>query len=460
MAKPRNKKFDVESLCPNVHKSADRRTYGQLAAGIGGDMSFITEAVQRGWQTIVTGWKKLKRAASYSRTIRILHQEIPRLPRRIVNLLTPKPRHRRKKAHHRKKAIPASRWAAPLRRYVFPVLNVFFNLWDRVFDPAKRGADWRNVALKEITRRADPRALTHINKRFVAGSIGPMPTEGEKWKPSGQAAISVVLGTYNRLEALKLAIESIRTNGFNKPYEIIVIDGGSTDGTIAWLAEQKDVILILQHNRDPQTNARRRSWGYFMNLGFKAAEAPWILMISDDCILHPGSIANSLAKVESAEASYRKLGGVAFYFRDWPQDSAYFIQNTMGGMMMVNHGLFSKQALIDVGYANELDYSFYKADSDLSLKLWHKGYEIVDCPTAIVEHLLLPSELLRVGNVKSIEDDRQTLTDKWHGIYTHPEIERVFKGPSRRFIKFSDPYNVAEKFRPLLESDERAMRKN
>ena len=50
--------------------------------------------------------------------------------------------------------------------------------------------------------------------------------------------ISVVLGSKNRKNLLKATINSIRKNGFHGNLEIIVIDGGSTDGTCSWLAKQ------------------------------------------------------------------------------------------------------------------------------------------------------------------------------------------------------------------------------
>ena len=60
--------------------------------------------------------------------------------------------------------------------------------------------------------------------------------------------ISIVLGSYNRKSFIKNALKTIRENYISVPYEIIVIDGGSTDGSISYLAKQKDLILILQHN--------------------------------------------------------------------------------------------------------------------------------------------------------------------------------------------------------------------
>ena len=60
--------------------------------------------------------------------------------------------------------------------------------------------------------------------------------------------LSVVMGSKNRKNLLKATINSIRTNGFNGNIEIIVVDGGSNDGTCDWLAKQTDVFTIVQPN--------------------------------------------------------------------------------------------------------------------------------------------------------------------------------------------------------------------
>ena len=137
--------------------------------------------------------------------------------------------------------------------------------------------------------------------------------------------ISVVLGSYNRRRFLKAAIESVRDNGIEVPYETIVVDGGSTDGSLKWLKQQKDIITIVQHNRGSFRGQalRRRSWGYFMNLGFKCTQGKFILMISDDSLLVPGSVMNGLNHYEHLAAQGRNIGAIAFYYRNWPDQSDY-----------------------------------------------------------------------------------------------------------------------------------------
>ncbi|MDF2520933.1 MAG: hypothetical protein K0R84_1561, partial [Clostridia bacterium] len=56
---------------------------------------------------------------------------------------------------------------------------------------------------------------------------------------------SIIILTYNNLEYNKLCIESIREYTQKGTYEIIIVDNHSTDGTVEWLKEQKDLRLIL-----------------------------------------------------------------------------------------------------------------------------------------------------------------------------------------------------------------------
>jgi GT2 family glycosyltransferase len=285
----------------------------------------------------------------------------------------------------------------------------------------------------------------------------PRPPPSAGGKP--RAIVSFVIGTYNRLELLKLALKSVRDQQTEQPTEIIVVDGGSTDGTPEWLLQQTDIITIVQHNRVAEEKfQRRRSWGYFMNLGFRAAEGKWVCMISDDCILHPDCISSSLDHASRLEEAGRHVGGVAFYFRDWPKASRYFVQHTLGGKLMVNHGLFLKDALLDVGYVEEVIYDFYKADSDLSLKLWHLDYEIISCPQSLVEHLYLPSEELRLGNNATLVEDRSRLFARWKRTIGSVANSGIPEQPYREFLDHEDRTGLVDSFRPFVEQDEALLR--
>jgi GT2 family glycosyltransferase len=261
--------------------------------------------------------------------------------------------------------------------------------------------------------------------------------------------VSVVLGSYNRRPFLEQAIESVRANGARTPIEQIVVEGGSTDGSLEWLIQQKDVITIVQHNRGEFRGRPipRRSWGYFMNLGFKSAQGQYVLMISDDCLLVPGAIDQGVARFAEMDAAGRRVGAVAFYYRNWPEEQDYYVQRTFGGKMMVNHGMYRRAAMEAVGWVDEERYSFYKADGDLCLKMWEAGYEIVDCPTAFVEHFEGVDRTARKVNRETLARDREAYRQRWEGIFWNSD------GPDLRDrieIQHDDPYQTAARF-PSVE---------
>jgi glycosyltransferase involved in cell wall biosynthesis len=104
------------------------------------------------------------------------------------------------------------------------------------------------------------------------------------------------------------------------PFEIVVVDDGSTDGTFAWLGERERVAVrplrrLQQANRGPAA-ARNR--------GVEAASTPWIAFLGDDTVPEPdwlsrhwarlqGGAIDAGAAAEEAESSHLAVIG----YTDW-----------------------------------------------------------------------------------------------------------------------------------------------
>lgn len=260
--------------------------------------------------------------------------------------------------------------------------------------------------------------------------------------------VSIVLGSYNRMEFLPLTIQSIRQEAQALAYEIIVIDGGSTDGSLEWLCTQKDIVTIVQHNRGEWLGNQitRRSWGYFMNLGFKSAQGTFVCMLSDDCLLVPGSLVNGLNHAQQELSKGRRIGAVAFYFRDWSKEQEYHVGCTLGEKMYVNHGLYLKEALEDVNYLDEETFFFYNGDGDVCLKLWQKGYEVIDSPDSYLEHYPHANVQVRKTNYEKYKQDVDLYLKKWDGIFYDRKKNNLGKTITKHF---DDQARTGEQFLDL-----------
>jgi glycosyltransferase involved in cell wall biosynthesis len=92
--------------------------------------------------------------------------------------------------------------------------------------------------------------------------------------------ISIVTVSYDTHFFVRLLVEKVRETIGGRPYEVIVVDRGSRDGTREWLAQQPDVRVLT-------TKSTRRGHGHgeAAELGAQNARHPYIVLLDSDA--HP-----------------------------------------------------------------------------------------------------------------------------------------------------------------------------
>lgn len=185
--------------------------------------------------------------------------------------------------------------------------------------------------------------------------------------------IAAVVVTYNRLDLLKKCIESIR-NQTRKVDEIIVINNSSTDGTLEWLKEQKDLTVITQENSGSAGG---------QHTGIKTAYEKghdWIWCLDTDVIPNLDALEMLLSATDVKKHKtgfltsiiYYPDGNLCFINLPYTKDSVSIEQSIKQinsiSILSASFGsvLFSRKAIKEIGYplkdffiwGDDVEYTF------------------------------------------------------------------------------------------------------
>jgi len=192
--------------------------------------------------------------------------------------------------------------------------------------------------------------------------------------------ISIVSGTLNRIELLPDLLAN--TIYASDKVELILVDGGSTDGSINFLKNVKHPNFKLIEV------GGRSSYPHFMNLGIREAKYDWICQWNDDVLLVNkwneviSEIDESDVYIFNWKYGYKK----DMNDENWLKGSIYtdgwcLANNTKNGGqdICVNYGIYNKKIFKEIGLYNS-DYQYYYCDSDMAYRAFIFGYKIKDLP--------------------------------------------------------------------------------
>ena len=102
--------------------------------------------------------------------------------------------------------------------------------------------------------------------------------------------ISVIIPTYNRKKTLARAIQSVINQSFT-PFEILIIDDGSNDGTEEWVKENFRNIKYIYQNNHGVSSAR--------NIGIENAYGDWVAFLDSDDEWLPNKLHEQVKAIDS-----------------------------------------------------------------------------------------------------------------------------------------------------------------
>ena len=209
---------------------------------------------------------------------------------------------------------------------------------------------------------------------------------------------SIIILTYNNLSLTKDCIESIFKYTEKDSYEIIVVDNASTDDTVAYLKEQKDIKTIF--------NSENVGFPKGCNMGIQlASKDNDILLLNNDTIVTTNWLKNLKICLESDEKigvvgaisnNNDNLQGCDFTYDNFEDMQILAAKNNISDpkkwerkVCLIGYCMLIKRSILDqLGGLDEKYSPGYIEDNDLSLRIINLGYDLMLCHDAFIHHYL------------------------------------------------------------------------
>jgi len=202
--------------------------------------------------------------------------------------------------------------------------------------------------------------------------------------------VSVIVIVYNMEKTIKKCLDSLFRQTYPRDrYEVIVVDGGSTDGTRK-IIDEYDVVFLVE---------KRKVRGYARNLGIKnakgkimlfidadcSAESGWLMTHVDNHVGNPrlgavgGSMMHLFAEVSDVRAKFSRPIVALNAGEYLPSASRRYVLQIPTSNASFRRGVFEEVGLFD-------ENLHVGEDAELCLRILEKGYKILFDPKACVLH--------------------------------------------------------------------------
>lgn len=211
--------------------------------------------------------------------------------------------------------------------------------------------------------------------------------------------VSVVIANWNGAKHLDECLAALRAQTVRDTLEVIVVDNGSTDGSLEILHRFTDLVRVIRN----ETNV---GFAAGCNQGIRASSAAYIALLNNDAVAEPTWLAELVRAMRSSPEVGSCTSKILSYDDHAVLDNAGHVVFGDGltrgrGRLQIDRGQFDREEevfcfsgcaallrrtmLDDVGLFDESFFA-YCEDADLGLRARLRGWRCLYVPTAVVYH--------------------------------------------------------------------------
>jgi glycosyltransferase involved in cell wall biosynthesis len=212
---------------------------------------------------------------------------------------------------------------------------------------------------------------------------------------------SVIIPTYNRLPILQKCLVAMEQQHFDQPYEIVVVDDGSTDGTVAFLHDHGDHfphVRLLQQDHKGAAVAR--------NTGIDAACGEIIVFIDSDLVVTSGFLAAHAAALAGKERVFTYGRVINTCNFDDPTAEPYKVTDFSNAYFATGNVAIARHWLLEAGKFDDSFRQYGWEDLELGVRLKKLGLQMVKCPQAVGYHWHPAFTLAQLPHLVDVEQQR------------------------------------------------------
>ena len=208
--------------------------------------------------------------------------------------------------------------------------------------------------------------------------------------------VTIVIPNYNGLKFMEPCMAALDKQ-LCRDFELLVVDNGSTDGSVEWLKEHGLPSLFLETNT---------GFSGAVNVGIKAAKTPYVILLNNDTEAEPEYVGELLKAIEASPKIFSVSPKMIQLYHKELMDDGGDMYSIMGWAYQRGVGqeierydrpchifsacagaaIYRREVFEEIGYFDEMHFA-YLEDMDLCWRArihgWKSWYE----PDAEVFHV-------------------------------------------------------------------------